>query len=182
MSYLSDSVALCTHNSAMLNHAVCNYMLMIRVGSVWLFTLAWGCLQTENCHRGSVVSFSLGEALFDGLSESGAHWESKYFFCLLFTIHKIEAECLVCLLFIDDTIGYEGGGFEGHCFTVYSQKQEPIWLLWVWPVYLFFSSFVHYSTPNSVKWEVNEGRNWRWRELRKHQPIPNLSLKRSDIF
>lgn len=45
------------------------------------------------------------------------------FVCSLVCI-RTEAESFVFLFFIDDTVRYEGGGFEGQCFTVHSNKQE----------------------------------------------------------
>lgn len=45
------------------------------------------------------------------------------FVCSLVYI-RIETESLVFLVFIDDTMRYEGGGYEGQCFTVHSHKQE----------------------------------------------------------
>lgn len=127
---------------AQLNHAdiLCNYMLMISGGRIWLFVLAWSCLQTENCHRGSVVFFSQGEALFDMLSEGGAGSESKYFFCLLFSMHKNRGRelCFSVLYWWYCEI-WRRRIWRAVLYSAFKQarnKSLTIWLLWmrVWPV------------------------------------------------
>lgn len=86
LSNLSDSAVV--YMQCILSHAdiVCNYMLMISIGSVWLFLLAWSCLQVENHHRGSVVSFFPQKKLC--LTNSGAQKVNISFVCSSVRIRK----------------------------------------------------------------------------------------------
>lgn len=82
LSYLSDSAAVCMQ--CVLSHAdiVCNYMLMISIGSLIFFVGLK--LPADRKPPQKLCCVLLEKALLDQLRGS----ESKFFFCLLFSTHK----------------------------------------------------------------------------------------------